>query len=165
MKMKYLKSNRGFTLLEVVTSIALFSFLLISVFQFYSNQQELMAYEIQKQDTKTHARTVMNRIFIELSYATNLKVDENLNMVVMVSEEGNLIPIIDFTGYTERGRLNYLTGEKHDMIVNEKSEIISDQIDDFSITYQDDKISISVTVNDKKNKPYTLKRDFYLHKL
>lgn len=162
---KHLKSNRGFTFLEIMTAMALFSFLLVSVFAFYSHQQKLMAHEIQKQDVKTHARTVINRAFLELSYASNIEVDDTLNMVVMVSEDGGFTPIIDFTGYTKSGRLNYLKGEKHDMIVNERGEIISDRIDDFSITSDNNRISISVTVSDKKNKPYTLKKDYYLPKL
>lgn len=161
--MSYLRNNQhGFTYMEVMLSLTIFSFMLTSGFYFYSNNQQLIVREIEESEVQAHARTVLNRTSLELSYGKNL--DWIDNMIVSVNPDGSFTPVIDASGYTYRGRLNVLRTTDGLTIVNEHGDLISDQMKDFTIVENNDIFTITITAAYRdKETIYTKK--FYKHKL
>lgn len=159
---KILKSNRGFSYLEVMLSLVLFSFILSMGFQFYSNNQKLMEREIHNEEIQTHVRTLLNRTALELSYGENLtKVDD---LIVSVNQEGSFTPIVDLSGFTQRGRINLVTDIDEIKVVNQKGETISDQIIEFSIEEENDLFIIKV-IAELNGKEFISLKKIYKHKL
>lgn len=161
--MNRLKNNqRGFTYMEVMLSLTIFSFVLTSAFYFYSNNQQLIEYEIQETEIQMHARTVLNRTSLELSYGKKLEWTDN--MIVSINPDGSFIPIIDTSGYTYRGRVNVLKDSDGIKIVTQNGELISDKLNGFTVELVEDTFIVTVTAEYRK-KTIEFKKKFYKHKL
>lgn len=157
-----LNNQRGFTYMEVMLSLTIFSFVLTSGFYFYSNNQKLIEHEVEEAEVQMHARTLLNRTSLELSYGKNL--DWTDNMIVSVNADGSFIPVIDNSGYTYRGRINILRDTDGLKVVNEKGQLISDKLKDFRIEIDGDTFTITITAEHRK-KIIEFKKKFYKHKL
>lgn len=159
---KHLKSERGFTYMEVMLSFVIFSIILSMGFGFYSHNQKLIEREIHSEEIQTHARTVLNRTLLELSYGDNLeKIDD---LIVNVRPDGSFTPILDLSGYTERGRLNVLRETDGLVLSNEKGEVLSDKLTNFNVTEEGDIFVITVTVVIDEKEIHAV-RKYYKHKL
>lgn len=157
------RKENGFTLLEVTISISVFGLIMLSVFSFYEFQQKLIQREVVSQEVNQHGRMALNTIYAQIQENDPVLIDGDM---VIAFEGDEVIPLIDFSGYTTRGKLNYQKGtsEEPGRLLGENGRIVSDHIESLSVTEEENLVDIKVTVKSGTT-TQIFQRKIYLGKL
>ena len=158
-----MNKQSGFTLLEVVTSLSIFGFLMLSVLSFYQFQERLIQKEMTAQEVKQNGRVALNRTLFLIQEHAPLVVNSD---TISVEEGGELIPLLDFNGVTKRAALNYLMSEDGEtgVLVNREGEVVAEHISSFKVTQEDDLLDVAIVVSEGKEE-FLFHRKVYLRKL
>lgn len=118
-----LNCRSGFTLLEVLLSLTIFSLLLTAFFNFYRDALQGWSRESSAMELQQNARIALYEIIRELRYALEL---EGLN-------DESVLPLFDGKDGTPQGakKVNYISseGKKSEIAFNENKRVVTLQIE------------------------------------
>jgi len=117
--LKKLRCRRGFTLLEVLLAITIFSLIGVALFSFYQGALQGWNREATLMDLQQNARIALYAITRELRYALAL---EGLN-------DGNTLPLYDSQGSPQQGasKITYTSsdGKRCEIAFNEAKRTVT----------------------------------------
>lgn len=85
----YLKNERGLTLIEVLSTVALLSLIIVYIFSFISSSYNIVFKEYSKNEEQLNLKTFSSIFMEDLKYAEEIKVNDISNKSTIVQFKNN----------------------------------------------------------------------------